>query len=440
MVYIKMPEDVRNIIDRLNLHGFEAFIVGGCVRDSLLKKDPNDWDITTNAKPEDIMRIFEKTIPTGIKHGTVTVLLETNSYEVTTYRIDGKYTDKRRPDSIEFSNNINEDLKRRDFTINAIAYNGDQGLIDPFNGYDDIKNKCIKCVGKADERFEEDALRMLRAVRFSSQLNFKIEGTTYESIKTKANLIKEVSNERIQVELNKILISDSSKIKLLKDIGLLELIIPEICILKEVEQNTPYHRYNVLEHTLFAVDAIENKLILKLSMLLHDTGKATSKTTDRKGIDHFYGHAKSSVNISRDILNRLKYNNNTKRKIITLVKYHDCKLLPNRRSIKALLNKLGSVELFRDLLKVKWADTLAKNPKYIKCRILELIEIENILEDILLNKECFTIKDLAINGSDLIGLGYKGKDIGIVLNRLLGMVINDPELNDKRKLEKIISL
>jgi tRNA nucleotidyltransferase (CCA-adding enzyme) len=440
MVYIKMPEDVRDIIDRLNLHGFEAFIVGGCVRDSLLKKTPNDWDITTNAKPKDIIRIFEKTVPTGIKHGTVTVLIKSNSYEVTTYRIDGEYTDKRRPDSVEFSNEIVEDLMRRDFTINSIAYNGDKGLVDPFNGYSDITNKQIKCVGKANDRFEEDALRMLRAVRFSSQLNFELVKDTYTSIINKAHLIKEVSNERIQVELNKILISDSSKVKLLKDTGLLYFIMPEICELDEVEQNTPYHKYNVLEHTLFAVDAIENKLVLKLAMLLHDTGKAVSKTTDKRGIDHFYGHAKASVNISRDILNRLKYDNNTKRKIVTLVAYHDCKLLPDKVSIKKLLNKLGNVELFRDLLKIKWADTLAKNPKYIKSRILELIDIERILEDILENKECFCIKDLAINGSDLIEIGYKGKEIGTILNRLLEMVIQDPELNDRNRLEKLTLL
>jgi tRNA nucleotidyltransferase (CCA-adding enzyme) len=438
MVYIKMPEDVRDIIDRLNLHGFEAFIVGGCVRDSLLKKTPNDWDITTNAKPKDIIRIFEKTVPTGIKHGTVTVLIKSNSYEVTTYRIDGEYTDKRRPDSVEFSNDIVEDLKRRDFTINSIAYNGDKGLVDPFNGYSDITNKQIKCVGKANDRFEEDALRMLRAVRFSSQLNFEIVKDTYISIKNKAHLIKEVSNERIQVELNKILISDSSKIKLLKDTGLLYFIMTEICELDEVEQNTPYHKYNVLEHTLFAVDAIENILVLKLAMLLHDTGKAVSKTTDKRGVDHFYGHAKASVNISRDILNRLKYDNNTKRKIVTLVAYHDCKLLPDKVSIKKLLNKLGNVELFRDLLKIKWADTLAKNPKYIKSRILELIDIERILEDILENKECFCIKDLALNGRDLIEIGYKGKEIGTILNRLLEIVIQDPELNDLHILRNLI--
>lgn len=437
MVYIKMPDDVRYIIDRLNIYGFEAYIVGGCVRDSLLKREPNDWDITTNAKPEDIIRIFDKTIPTGVKHGTVTVLLNSNNYEVTTYRVDGAYSDNRRPDSVKFSDDIIEDLKRRDFTINAIAYNGDTGLIDPFNGYNDIKNKYIKCVGNADDRFEEDALRMMRAVRFSAQLNFDIVENTYLSIRNKSHLIENVSKERIQIELNKLLVSDSTKFELLIDTSLMDYIIPEVCVLEKVEQNTPYHRYNVLEHTLFAMDTIENEIVLKLAMLLHDTGKAVSKTTDNRGIDHFYGHAKESVIISRKILNRLKYDNDTKRKVLTLINFHDSKLIAEKRSIKSLLIKVGNEELFRDLIKVKWSDSLAKSPKYIKPRIVELVEIEEMLDDIIKDGECFKTSDLAIDGNDLKKMGFKGVEIGNLLKKLLNKVIANPELNNKESLIKI---
>ncbi|EHJ25291.1 tRNA nucleotidyltransferase/poly(A) polymerase family protein [Clostridioides difficile 050-P50-2011] len=437
MINIEIPKKVDYIIKELETNGYEAYVVGGCVRDCLLERIPNDWDITTNARPEAVVELFKKTIPTGIQHGTVTVMIEHEPFEVTTYRIDGNYSDGRHPDSIEFTNNIVKDLSRRDFTINSIAYNSKTGLVDPFNGYEDIQNKYIRCVGNPVDRFEEDALRMLRAVRFSAQLNFKIAEGTKQSIHKKADLIKNVSIERIQTEFNKILVSDSSKLNLLKSTGLLKFIIPEICELEDVIQHNPYHIYDVQKHTLIATEVIEDELYLKLTMLFHDLGKKVTKTTDKNGVDHFYTHSRESVKIAKKILRRLKYDNYTINKVLILIQYHDYRIEPKRKIIKKLLNKLEDVELFEDLIKVNWADTLAKNPKYAKQKILNLIECEKEFKHIINQKECFNLKDLAINGKDLISIGIKpGKDIGHILNKMLEIVINNPELNEKEILKE----
>ncbi|HGM3195587.1 TPA: CCA tRNA nucleotidyltransferase [Clostridioides difficile] len=437
MIDIEIPKKVDYIIKELEKNGYEAYVVGGCVRDCLLERIPNDWDIATSARPEEVVEIFKKTIPTGIQHGTVTVLIEHEPFEVTTYRIDGSYSDGRHPDSIEFTNNIVNDLSRRDFTINAIAYNAKTGLVDPFNGYEDIQNKCIRCVGNPIDRFEEDALRMIRAIRFSAQLNFKIAEGTKQSIHKKVNLIKNVSMERIQTEFNKILVSDSSKLNLLKSTGLLKFIIPEICELEDVTQHNPYHIYDVQKHTLIATEVIEDELYLKLTMLFHDLGKKVTKTTDKNGVDHFYTHSRESVKIAKKILKRLKYDNYTINKVLILIQYHDYKIEPKRKIIKKLLNKLEDVELFEDLIKVKWADILAHNPKYMKQRILNLIDCEKEFKYIIKQKECFNRKNLAINGKDLMSIGVKpGKDIGYILNKMLELVIDNPELNEKEILKE----
>jgi tRNA nucleotidyltransferase (CCA-adding enzyme) len=382
--------------------------------------------------------MFEKTIPTGIKHGTVSVLLENEIFEITTYRVDGEYSDGRHPDEIFFTSDIKEDLKRRDFTINAIAYNQEKGIVDPFDGISDIKNRLIRCVGNPDDRFNEDSLRMMRAIRFSAQLGFRIEENTYYSIRNNASLIDRVSYERIQMELNKILLLDSAKFKLLHNTGILKYIIPEVSRLEKVEQNTPYHRFDVYRHTLTAVDAIEVELDLKLTMLFHDTGKYTSKTTDENGRDHFYGHANDSVKITEVILDRLKYSNQIKSKVLILIKYHDYKLKKDKKSVKKLINKLGSIEMFREWLKVRWSDIIGKNPKYIKSRILDVIEYEKLLEEIIKEDECYSVKDLAVTGNDLMEIGFKkGKLIGTALKELLDVVIENPEFNEKEKLIEV---
>lgn len=430
---ISIPEDVQRIINTLINNGYEAYIVGGCVRDSILKRKPQDWDITTNAKPNDIIKLFEKVILTGIKHGTVTVVINANSFEVTTFRNDGEYEDNRHPKEVTFVNSIKEDLARRDFTINAMAYNQKDGLIDYFNGVNDLNNKIIRTVGEPYKRFNEDALRMLRAVRFSAQLDFHIEKNTLDIIKELKENVKSISKERIREEFNKLIISNPSKLNILKECLLLDLIIPEINKLYNYEQNNPYHIFDLYEHTIKAMEAIEPILHLRLAMLLHDFGKIKTKTVDDKGIFHYYSHAEESVLISESILKNLKYDNNLINKVINLIKYHDYNF-KSKISIKKLLNKIG-IDLFADLIKIKRADILAQNPLYAKERLLNLIEVESKVDLIIEQEECFQLRDLKISGQDLISIGFeKGKIIGDVLSDLLEIVINKPELNDNNIL------
>lgn len=398
MFNINIPTKVETIIECLELNGYEAYIVGGCVRDSLLGKIPNDWDITTNATPNEIINIFEKTIPTGIKHGTVTVLVDNIPFEVTTYRIDGEYSDGRHPDSVKFTESINKDLSRRDFTINAMAYNPKKGVVDIFDGCKDLDKKLIRCVGNPSIRFEEDALRMLRAIRFSAQLNFTIEETTINSIKEKSPLIKEVSIERIQSEINKILLFDSSKLYLLKKVRLLEYIIPEIC--------------DDLSEILIFTNNIESNLHLKLTMLFRNM----------------------SLDSTHYVLRRLRYDNKTINRVLILSKYRDYNIELDRISIKRILNKLGDLTLFEDLIKLKMANLSNKDPE-----ILNLLNIQKRANIIIQQKECFMIKDLALNGKDLISIGVnRGREIGETLDKLLEIVIEKPELNNKDELSKIV--
>lgn len=439
---IELPKDVAYIIETLDNKGFEAYVVGGCVRDSLLGREPKDWDVTTNALPMDVLNLFKSlgynVIETGLKHGTVTVMINHIGYEITTYRVDGEYEDSRHPKEVKFVSSLEQDLARRDLTINSIAYNYEKGLVDPFNGLEDLKNKTINCVGNSIDRFNEDALRMMRAVRFSAQLGFKINKSTIYGICIVHDNLKNVSVERIREELNKILLNDSNRIYDLMKFSLIDYIIPEIKELEKFNQNNPYHDLNLLDHTLKSVQLVENELHLKLAMLLHDFGKVKTKTTDENGISHYYEHPRVSVEIASMILDRMKYDNDTKDKVLMLIGYHDCNL-DSRKAIKRALNKMGE-SLLKDLIKVKWADMLSQNPVYAKERLMKLVETENILNEIINQKECFSVKDLAINGKDLImELGYKqGREIGYILNELLQMVMEDNSLNTKEKLIEII--
>jgi len=429
---IKVPTDVKYILDKLIEADFEAYIVGGCVRDSLLNKEPKDYDITTSAKPEDVIRLFDKVVLTGIKHGTVTVILNNENYEVTTFRIDGSYEDGRHPKEVEFVTELKADLARRDLTINAMAYNDKEGLKDYFNGREDLSNRVIKTVGNPDKRFLEDALRMLRAIRFSAQLDFEIEESTLNSIKNLKDNIKNISKERIREEFNKIILYNPRKIDTLRECGLLEFISKEMKETYKFDQNTPYHAYDLYEHTIISVENISPKLYLRLTMLLHDLGKLKTKTTDEKGISHFKEHTKYSIEIAERMLRELKYDNSTIEKVLILIKYHDC-TLNSRVAVKRMLNKIGE-DLFRDLLMVKKADMIAKNLLYKEDVETMLIKAEEHLEDILEKEECFKIKDLNINGKDLIELGLRGKNIGEILNYLLEKVIEDNSMNNKKKL------
>ncbi|EHJ00068.1 Polynucleotide adenylyltransferase region [Clostridium sp. DL-VIII] len=432
-VKIKLPQDVEFITSRLIDNGYEAYAVGGCVRDSILSKKPKDWDITTKAKPDDVIRLFDRVVLTGLKHGTVTIILNNENYEVTTYRNDGEYEDNRHPKQVKFVSSLKEDLARRDFTINAMAYNEINGLIDYFGGIQDLNDKIIKTVGDPKQRFGEDALRMLRAIRFSAELNFRIDSAIITAIKELKDNIKYISKERIREEFNKILINDSRKIEILKECELLDYIIPGINRTYDFDQNNPYHVYDLYTHTLLSLEAIDSVLHLKLTMLLHDFGKLFTKTTDKNGISHYYSHGKESVIAAKNILKDLKYDNDTINLVLTLIQYHDC-ILESKASIKRMLNKIGE-DLFRDLIKVKRADILSQNPLYIKEGLLNLIKVEEKLDLIIKQRECFNLKDLKINGKDLIYLGFnKGKEIGEILKYLLDLVIENPNLNDEEKL------
>ena len=436
---IEVPDKVEYIIEVLEKNGFKAYMVGGCVRDSLCDIVPHDYDITTSALPEDVINLFDKTIPTGLKHGTVTVVIEGEMFEVTTFRVDGEYLDSRRPEEVIFVKDLREDLSRRDFTINAMAYNNSEGLQDFFDGEVDLENSIIRTVGDPHKRFEEDALRMMRAVRFSAQLGFSIHKDTLEAIEDLNYLIDNISVERIREEVNKILLSDSNCIELLLQLGLLERFMPEVVACNGCLQNNPYHIYDVFKHTLVATKFIKPVLYLKLTMLFHDIGKVPCKTTDENGIDHFYHHPKESCDMARDIMKRLKYDNKTIDKVLILIKYHDI-TLNSKKSIRKLLTKI-SKEDFEDLLLVKEADMRAHNPKYLDESLEKIKIIRGKYLEILEEANCLSLKDLAIDGRFLIEKGYasQGKEIGMLLNYLLDRVIEEPEKNNVYNLTEYIN-
>lgn len=436
MIEIKIPQEVQLILNILTAQGYEAYVVGGCVRDSLLGQKPQDWDICTSALPQEVKKAFNNfpVLETGLKHGTVTVMIEHELYEVTTYRIEGKYSDNRHPDKVEFIKNLEQDLARRDFTINAMAYNPKSGLVDCFNGLADLRNKIIRCVGKAEERFLEDGLRILRALRFASAYDFKIDKNTEEAIEAKKGLLSKIAVERIQVELNKLLCGPGVKRVLHQFAEVLAVIIPEILPMLGFGQNNPHHIYDLWTHTIESVAQVPQQKVLRLTMLFHDLGKPDCYTVDKKGIGHYYGHSIISAEKAEDILQRLKYDRATINTVFTLVAKHDLDLLPQKKYLKPLLNKIG-VENFRLLLEVQKADNKAKHPE-AKIECLEKIrEIEGLLEEIIRQEECFTLKDLAINGQDLLKLGIKqGPEVGTILNFLLQQVIEERVGNSKEEL------
>lgn len=441
MINIDIPIGAQIILRILNDNGYEAYVVGGCVRDSLLKRQPQDWDITTNCLPEKLMNIFKvthKVIPTGIKHGTATLIGADNiAYEVTTYRIDGEYLDNRHPDKVEFTSSLKDDLSRRDFTINALAYNDEEGLKDYFGGIYDLKNKIVRCVGNAIDRFNEDALRMLRALRFQAQLEFEVDEDIQDALLQLSGNIKNISIERIREEFNKILMANPMSIGDLSYFNLLKHFIPEYAICEKTEQVNPYHVYNVGHHLLHSAQNIDKNIQLRLTMFLHDIAKPQCKTTDISGVDHFYGHTEKSAELAETILKRMKYDNKTIAKVVTLIKYHDLKI-ENKKQIKKVLNKIGEDNL-KDLLKVKEADMKAQNMDFYEERYVQLEKVKCEIDQIISEKQCFNIQDLKIDGRDLIMLGIKqGKEIGATLNQLLDIVIDNPELNKKDKLIEIV--
>ncbi len=432
---IQLPERVDRIITTLQEHGYEAYAVGGCVRDSVLGREPQDWDITTSAMPEETKALFRKTFDTGIEHGTVTVLMGDEGFEVTTYRIDGKYEDARHPKEVSFTRNLKEDLRRRDFTINAMAYNEKDGLVDIFGGVADLEAEVLRCVGDAEERFGEDALRILRGIRFAAQLGFRLEEDTRRGMRKLAPELVKISAERIQAELVKLLVSDMPEmLKEAYELGITGIVLPEFDRIMETEQETPHHIYSVGEHTLHAMKNIRADKALRLTMLLHDMGKPALKTVDADGVAHFKKHADESCAIAGKVLRRLKFDNDTLYKVSKLVCYHDYRMPAAARNVRRAMHKIGE-DLFPLYMEVRRADVLAQSDYLREEKIRNLDEIEELYHGICLAKQCVSLKDLAVTGRDLIGAGMSpGKEIGEKLKELLELVIEDPELNTKDEL------
>jgi tRNA nucleotidyltransferase (CCA-adding enzyme) len=435
MTDVQLPAGVSRALSMLEGAGYEAFIVGGCVRDALRGITPKDYDITTSALPEETKSVFRdyRVIETGIQHGTVTVMMDGMPLEITTYRTEGTYSDNRHPDSVSFTTSLREDVARRDFTMNAIAYSPVRGLIDHFGGAEDIRGGIIRCVGDPDTRFREDALRMMRGIRFASALGFAIEEKTAAAIRENKERISAVSAERIRVELTKLLCGANVKNVLMDWWDVLGVVIPEILPMHGFDQRTPYHIYDVWEHTAVAVSETPPVTHLRLSALLHDIGKPPSFFTDEKGVGHFYGHPAVSEKMAEEILARLKYDNVTRRRVVTLVREHDRIIEPTETAVKRALFRL-TPEVFFNLLIIKRADNLAQSPNY-RDRLATYDRIESMAQDILERNECISVATLAVNGGDLIALGMKpGKEIGEMLSLLLEQVIRGDLANDRDEL------
>ncbi len=434
-IKIEIPEPAKRILDTLHEAGYEAYVVGGCVRDSILGREPGDWDITTSAKPEEVKKLFTRTIDTGIAHGTVTVMDGKEGFEVTTYRIDGEYEDSRHPKEVTFTSNLVEDLKRRDFTINAMAYSEEDGLIDKFDGLSDINKKLIRCVGDPGERFSEDALRMMRAVRFAAQLGYTIEEDTREAIRALAPTLSKISAERIQVELVKLLVSQNpGEIRELYETGITGVIMPEFDKCVGEVQNNRHHAYDVGEHIVRSVENIRADKVLRLTMLFHDIEKPSCKKTDAEGVDHFHGHADKGAETAYAILRRLKFDRDTMDLVRKLVKYHDHRYPAEKKAVRRMASAVGA-DIFPLLLEVHDADVKAQSDYKREEKLAWTKEVRELFEEIERDGECLTLAQLCVNGKDLMDLGIKpGKELGLILKAMLSDVIEDPSHNTKEYL------
>lgn len=440
---IPVPEQIKSILKQLQSSGYDAFVVGGCVRDSILGTEPEDWDVTTSALPSEVKTVFADfpVIDTGIKHGTVTVLAgeEHIPVEITTFRTEFGYSDSRRPDRVEFVTDIKSDLSRRDFTMNALAFDGrsESGVLDIFGGMSDIRIRRIRCVGDPEERFKEDALRILRALRFAAVLGFEIEEKTALALHKTKELLKNIASERIFSEFKKLICGCDCTRVLREFRDIIAVCIPEIECMFDFPQNTEYHCYDVWEHTLHAIDGVERNPVLRTAMLFHDAGKPESRTTEIIGggmeIDHFYNHAEISEKYAKTALKRLKTDNEFANSVTELVRVHGDTVLPSRKAVRRKLNKLGETQL-RYLLAVKRADILAQAPEFRAGRLCELDKVVRILNELIKSNSCFGVKQLAIDGHDCIDLGYRGKEIGVVLNKALYAVMDEKVKNEKEDL------
>lgn len=443
---IQLPEKVDYILNILHEHGYEAYAVGGCVRDALLGREPEDWDITTSAKPEQVKELFRRTIDTGIQHGTVTVMLDKDGFEVTTYRIDGDYLDGRHPKEVIFTSSLVEDLRRRDFTINAMAYSKEDGIVDAFDGMGDLERGVIKCVGEAKERFEEDALRILRAIRFGAQLDFDIEEQTRTAIEELAPTLEKISAERIRVELDKLLCSGHpERLLMAKQLGITAIVLPEFDRMLTTPQNHPHHCYDVGMHSLKVVEEmwrlareqqVERKdlSVLMWAALLHDVGKPECLSIDEEGVTHFYNHPIAGKELARKILRRLRFDNYTTDYVCHLILYHDVVFSKKKGKFRKKINLIGA-EKMPYLFLLMRSDKLAQSMYMREEKMAALGESERMFTEIMDAGECVNLKMLAVNGGDLIANGFpKGRQMGEILQDLLEIVLEDPEKNTKEHL------
>lgn len=436
---ISIPRGANVIVQGLRYANHDAYVVGGCVRDSLLGLEPNDWDICTSATPEEMKEYFHRvsvrTIDTGLKHGTITVDMDlSGKFEVTTFRIDGDYSDNRHPDSVEFTDSIFKDLSRRDFTINAMAFN-QTGLVDPFHGREDLENGVIRCVGNPDDRFNEDALRILRALRFSSTYGFSIDEKTSQSIHKKKELLMNIAAERIQSELRKMLCGKGILNVLLEYSDVIATIIPEFKPCIGFNQNNKFHEYTVYDHIAHAVSNYTGMdVVVNMALLLHDIGKPDCYTEDQNG-GHFHGHGIKSHDISEKVLTKLRFDNKTKSDILELVLYHDSIIEPTAKTVRRWMNKLSEGQFWR-LLDVRMADILAHAKGTQQSRIDRCNALKDIAEEVMRQNQCFKLKDLAINGRDVMALLNlkQGKEVGIILNEILGLIIDEKLDNTKEDI------
>ena len=428
-----LPREVLEILRRLNERGYEAYAVGGCVRDQLLGRTPDDWDLTTSARPEQVMELFAPhCIPTGLQHGTVTVRQDHRSFEVTTFRTDGVYSDHRHPDEVHFSDRLEEDLKRRDFTVGAMAMDAQGRIVDLFGGREDLKNGVIRCVGEADRRFDEDALRIMRALRFMSVLGFSIAPDTADAIRRGREKLRHIAVERICVEMTKLLCGADAARVLLEFPEVIGVFLPEMLPAVGFEQRNRHHCYDVWEHTVRAVEAVPTEPVLRWAMLFHDLGKPHCFTLDEDGVGHFYGHGKISRTLAAEAMSRLKFDNDSRSRIELLVDWHDRMIPCTRKGLRRALNKLGA-DGVAQLIAVKRADNLAQAPAYRE-RQRELDRAEEIITELLAEDACFSLKQLAVDGRDMMALGLSGPAIGQMLQRLLEQVLEEKLPNDREIL------
>lgn len=435
---IRLPEKAALLISQLESHGHEAFIVGGCVRDGLLGRAPNDWDICTSASPEEMKRCFSnlRVIETGVKHGTLTVLAEGEPFEITTYRIDGEYSDSRHPDQVLFTSDLREDLSRRDFTINAMAWHPQTGLVDPFGGARDLKRGSIRCVGKPEKRFREDALRIMRAVRFAGQLGFRVDAETDRALYQCCPLLDKIAAERMRMELDKLLCGAAAE-KALRDYReIIAHFIPEIRPMFGLDQKNRHHIYTVWEHTVRAVSQIPGKPLLRLCAFFHDIGKPDSMTVDEDGCGHFYQHEILSEALAGQAMKRLKYDNDTQETVLAVIRSHSIVFRPDSKQARRLLGKLGE-ERLRLLIELELADVKSQNPLYREERVANIAAFREKMEEVLAEEQCFSLRHLAINGRDLLCLGIpQGPEIGRILNALLEQVMEETLPNEPDALKE----